>query len=107
LDNPNLSGDDAKEIAQFFDSLDEYADQFIADYADGEPKAYIGKELTLSKHSDYSMIVSGLKLPSGKKGVIGLIGPKSMHYQKNMSLMEYLTKLLGGGAAVTLLFLIK
>jgi heat-inducible transcriptional repressor len=107
LDNPNLSGDDAKEIAQFFDSLDEYADQFIADYADGEPKAYIGKELTLSKHSDYSMIVSGLKLPSGKKGVIGLIGPKSMQYQKNMSLMEYLTKLLGGGAAVTLLFLIK
>jgi transcriptional regulator of heat shock response len=53
------------------------------------------------------MIVSGLSLPSGKKGVIGLIGPKSMKYEKNLSLMEYIAKLLGGGAAVALIFLIK
>ena len=50
--------------------------------------------------------VSGLRLPSGKKGVIGLIGPKTMEYPKNLSLMEYITKLLGGGAAVTVLFLL-
>jgi transcriptional regulator of heat shock response len=52
------------------------------------------------------MVVSGLKLPSGKKGVIGVVGPKSMKYEKNMSLLEYISKLLGGGAAVVL-FLIK
>jgi transcriptional regulator of heat shock response len=102
LDNANLLPEDAKEIAQFFDSLDEHADEMIKDYGSHSAKAFIGKELKLSKHSDYSMIVSGLQLPSGKKGVIGLIGPKSMQYQKNLSLMDYIAKLLGTSSAVIL-----
>lgn len=106
LQNENLHADDAREIARFFDDLDEYADQIIADYADKEPQTFIGKELTLSRGSDYSMIVSGVKLPSGKKGVIGLVGPKSMKYPKNISLMEYITKFLGGGGAAVLLITI-
>src|SRR6185369_15639889 len=85
--------------------LDEYADTMIKDYGNEAPQAFIGKELKLSKHSDYSMIVSGLKLPSGKKGVIGLIGPKTMQYPKNLSLMEYIAKLLGGSSAVIFLLL--
>lgn len=107
LDNPALPPEDAKEIARFFDNIDEHADQMIKDYADGSPKAVIGKEIQLSEKSDYSMIVSGLQLPSGKKGVIGLIGPKNMKYEKNMGLMEYIAKLIGGGAAVMILMLIK
>ena len=103
LNNPALPAEDAKEIAQFFDHLDEHAEKMLKDYAThGEAKTFIGKEIQLSKKSDYSMIVSGLSLPSGKKGVIGLIGPKSMKYEKNLSLMEYITKLMGGGAAVLL-----
>jgi len=107
LSNPALPAEDAKEIAQFFDHLDEYADKMISDYSGKKAEAMIGKEIQLSKKSDYSMIVSGLQLPDGKKGVIGLIGPKSMKYEKNLSLMEYISKLLGGGAAVALIFLIK
>ncbi len=107
LENQNLLPEDAKEIAEFFDNLDEYAEQMLTDYSGEHAQAFIGKELKLSKRSDYSMIVTGLQLPSGKKGVIGLIGPKAMQYQKNMSLMEYITKLLGGGAAVMLFILIK
>ncbi|MEK7618559.1 MAG: hypothetical protein AAB410_05445 [Patescibacteria group bacterium] len=108
LDNPALPAGDAKEIAKFFDDIDQYAEKMVSDYS-GElsPKTFIGKELQLSKNSDYSMMVSGLKLPSGKKGVIGLIGPKSMKYEKNLSLMEYISKLLGGGAGVILLTIIK
>jgi transcriptional regulator of heat shock response len=108
LDNPALPAEDAKEIAQFFDNIDQYAEKMMEDYSGSQtPETFIGKELKLSKKSDYSMIVSGLKLPSGKKGVIGLIGPKSMKYEKNLSLMEYIAKLLGGGAAVAVLFLIR
>lgn len=106
LDSQTLPAEDAKEIAQFFDNLDEYADAMLKDYGDADAQAFIGKELKLSKHSDYSMIVSGMQLPSGKKGVIGLIGPKSMQYQKNLTLMEYITKLIGGGAAVILIFMV-
>ena len=75
----------------------------ITDYAGRGTKTIIGKEIQLTKKSDYSMIVSGLQLPSGKKGVIGLIGPKSMKYEKNLSFMEYIAKLLGGGSAVILI----
>lgn len=106
LENDQLPNEDTKEIAQFFDNLEDYADQFIADYADKEPQTFIGKELALSKGSDYSMIVSGVVLPSGKKGVIGLVGPKSMKYPKNISLMEYIAKFLGGGGAAVLLITI-
>ncbi len=107
LDNPALPPGDAKEIAKFFDSIDDYAEKMMQDYGEEtSPRTFIGKELQLSKNSDYSMMVSGLKLPSGKKGVIGLIGPKSMKYGKNMSLMEYISKLLGGGAGIIILTII-
>lgn len=100
LDNPALPPEDAKEIAKFFDNIEDYAEDMIHDYGGGNARAVIGKEVKLSPKSDYSMIVSGLQLPDGKKGVVGLIGPKSMKYEKNMSLMEYISKLLGGGVAV-------
>ena len=103
LSNQALPPEDAREIAEFFDNIDQHAQAMISEYGGHGPEARIGKEITLSKNSDYSMIVSGLKLPSGKKGVIGLVGPKSMKYEKNMSLMEYIAKLLGGGAAVILM----
>jgi transcriptional regulator of heat shock response len=107
LNNPALPAEDAKEIAQFFDNIDEHAERIMNDYGGkGKPQTFIGKEIQLSKKSDYSMIVSGLQLPSGKKGVIGLVGPKSMKYEKNLTLMEYIAKLLGGGSAVVLMFLI-
>ncbi|MEZ4180074.1 MAG: hypothetical protein R3B41_00945 [Candidatus Doudnabacteria bacterium] len=103
LDSESLPVEDAKEIANFFDHLDEYADQILNEYGEREPQTFIGKELTLSRGSDYSMIVSGLTLPSGKKGVVGLIGPKSMKYPKNISLLEYIAKIFGSGGAVILL----
>ncbi len=106
LSNPALPAEDAKEIAQFFDNIDEYSQKMIADYGSHGAEAMIGKEIQLSKTSDYSMIVSGLQLPSGKKGVIGLIGPKSMKYEKNLSLIEYVAKLLGGSSAVILMFML-
>lgn len=107
LDNHTLPPEDIREISEFFDNLDEHAEQILADYGDQKAKAFIGKELKLSKRSDYSMIVTGLQLPSGKKGVIGLIGPKAMQYPKNISLMEYISKIIGGGAAVIALFIIS
>jgi heat-inducible transcriptional repressor len=107
LENPSLPAEDAKEIAQFFDRIDDYADQMMKDYSGETTQVLIGKELKLSKKSDYSMLVSGLSLPSGKKGVIGLIGPKSMKYEKNLTLMEYIAKLLKAGTLIALLFIIR
>ena len=106
LDNPALLPADAKEIARFFDEIDQHAEKMIQEYTGKGPQAKIGKEIALSKNSDYSMIVSGLELPSGQKGVIGVVGPKAMKYEKNLSLMEYISKLLGGGVGVILLIIL-
>ena len=76
----------------------------ISDYAqEDSPKTFIGREIQLSPKSDYSMIVSRLRLPSGKQGVIGLVGPKSMQYEKNLSLLEYISKILGSGLSIVVL----
>jgi transcriptional regulator of heat shock response len=105
LANPQLSQEDAQAVAEFFDNIDEKAPELIREFSGSDsPRTVIGKdikEIALSQGSDYSMIVSGLSLPSGKKGVLGLIGPKAMKYEKNLSVMEYISKLIGGGGKDT------
>lgn len=106
LHNQNMPAEDAQEIAEFFDHLDEYADQMLVQYNTEGTQTLFGKEFPLAKGSEYSIIVSGLQLPDGKKGVIGLVGPKAMQYPKNITLIEYITKIIGGGGALVLLFMI-
>ena len=49
-----------------------------------------------------SLIVSNVKMKGGKKGVIGIIGPKRMSYAKNLSIINYLAKLISGAAIIIL-----
>jgi transcriptional regulator of heat shock response len=42
-------------------------------------------------------------MKDGKKGVIGIIGPKRMSYAKNLSIIEYLAKLISGAAVILLI----
>jgi heat-inducible transcriptional repressor len=99
LESPQFTKADAKAVAEFLDNLDERAPELLEEFGEEAPKAVFGgeaKEIALSESSDYSLVLSGLKLPTGKHGVIGLIGPKSMKYEKNLSLMDYISKLLAG-----------
>ena len=57
-------------------------------------KIYIGKENPFSKTKDFSIISSRCHLPEGEEGIISLLGPKRMAYDKNISLINSLTKLL-------------
>jgi len=57
-------------------------------------KIYIGKENPFSKTKDFSIISSRCHLPDGEEGIISLLGPKRMAYDKNISLINSLTKLL-------------
>jgi transcriptional regulator of heat shock response len=41
------------------------------------------------------MIVSQYE-QNGEKGIVALIGPKNMKYDKNKSLIDYVKKMLGG-----------
>lgn len=59
-----------------------------------EVNVYIGKENLLPKAKDFTTISSRYHLPSGERGVISILGPKRMEYDKNLSLMNSLIKLL-------------
>ena len=106
LNQPNVDKEKFTEVVEFFEKIDEYGDDLIAKYIDNESATLIG-EKGLSPIKNYSMIVSRVTLPSGKKGVIGIIGPKSMRYDKNISLVEYIAKMLSGGILVILAMQIK
>ena len=56
-------------------------------------KIYIGKENPLPRAKKFSIISSKCHFPD-EEGVISLLGPKRMNYNRNISLINSLTKLL-------------
>lgn len=59
-----------------------------------ETQVYIGSEIGEEQLSDYSMIVSNYNLEDDSSGIIGLIGPKRMHYNKMLPLVKIVSELL-------------
>lgn len=57
-------------------------------------KVYIGSENPFSKSQDFSAVISCCRFPKRNKGVLAILGPKRMAYDKNISLMNSLVKLL-------------
>jgi transcriptional regulator of heat shock response len=50
-----------------------------------------------------SLVVSKINLKGGKKGIVGILGPKRMSYAKNLSILEYLSKIISGSAVILLI----
>ena len=61
---------------------------------DSDINVYIGKENLVPKAKDFTVISSRYHLPSGEKGIISILGPKRMEYDKNISLINSLKELL-------------
>jgi len=57
-------------------------------------KIYIGRENPFPKAKDFSIIVSKCYLPDDEEGIISLLGPKRMAYDRNISLIYSLKKLM-------------
>lgn len=107
LSQPSINKKDAVEVVQFFENLEDYGDTMLQKYFPEGSEALIGKEALIPHAENYSMIVSRVHLPSGKSGVIGIVGPKSMRYDKNISLVEYVAKLISGGLLIALIINIR
>ncbi len=105
LQQPNMDKTGIVEVVQFFENIDEYSDKILTKFFAEKPEALIGKEHHLPHISNYSLIVSKVNLPSGKNGLIGILGPKSMRYDKNMNIVEYVAKFLSGGFLLALLMI--
>lgn len=108
LQQANLTDkSDIMEVVNFFENIDEYAQKMLTTFFADKPETLIGKEHHLANISNYSLIVSKVALPEGKSGLIGIIGPKAMRYDKNITLVDYVAKVLSGSATglVLLLFI--
>ncbi len=97
VDQSNI--DDLCKIAETLDYIDEQCDTLMEQLKDGDTQIYIGEENPISKTKNYSMVVSKYEV-DGNEGVVALIGPKNMKYDKNKSLIDYVKKLLGGAGKV-------
>jgi len=89
------------EMAQIMDSIDEHIKDLVEKNRNLE--VYIGEENPLCDVQECATIVSRFHLPSGEKGIIALIGPKRMHYARNMSVLDYLSKFLNGSLGAFML----
>lgn len=97
-----VSPKEIREIARFIDELDDHRTSlFNAKLT--EVETYIGEESPVPLAKDFSLVVARVDLPKGGKGVIGIVGPRRMKYARNISLLEYLKKLLGSGLSVYLI----
>lgn len=92
--------EDVAKIHSFLSLVKEFEKRFIKDFShnlkDKEVKIYIGRECPLA-NDDFSILVAKYSLSQEKRGYIALLGPKRMAYDKNISLINSLVKLLEKG----------
>jgi transcriptional regulator of heat shock response len=96
--------EDIKQVARFMEELEEKGQKLLTKDIKGVT-TYIGEESPVSISPNYSLVVTRIRLPGNKKGVIGIVGPKRMSYARNISLLEYVRKLLASGLGVLFIFL--
>lgn len=98
--------DDLCRLAQALDYIDERCDVLLGELHSDETKIFIGTENPIDEMSRYAMIVSPYHRRDGERGIIALIGPKNMRYEKNKSLIEYMKKILGSAGVVMFIIMI-
>lgn len=90
-----------KQVAELLENIDVTASKLVKK-TDITAEAIIGGEAAVPVPKNLSLVVSNVTMKDGKRGVIGIIGPKRMSYAKNLSLIEYLAKLISGSAVILL-----
>ncbi len=90
-----------KQVAQLLENIDQTASKLVKK-SEVTAEAIIGGESPVPVPKNLSLVVSNVRMKDGKQGVIGIIGPKRMSYAKNLSIIEYLAKLISGSAVILL-----
>lgn len=90
-----------KQVAELFENIDQTASKLLKK-SEVTAEAIIGGESPVPVPKNLSLVVSNVQFKDGKKGVIGIVGPKRMAYAKNLSIIEYLAKLISGTAILIL-----
>ena len=98
LSQPEFSDlETLSKMAEVIDYLDESMEELSGELKNrSEVEIYIGKENPICNNNECSMVVSKYRMKNGEEGLLAIIGPKRMKYSRNVSLIDYLKKILGG-----------
>jgi transcriptional regulator of heat shock response len=92
--------EDVKKIYSFLNLVKEFENKFEEELIDNlgkdEVRIYIGEESPL-RNKDFSIIVSRYPFSEKEDGFLAILGPKRMHYDKNINLVNSLVRLLENG----------
>ncbi len=86
--------EEKKYLFSFTSFLEDFEKGIEGFKVNSEIKIYIGKEGPWKSAKDFSIISARCCLPEKKEGIISLLGPKRMDYDKNISLMKSLAEAL-------------
>ncbi len=85
-----------QKIHDFMSMVDDFEkniDSFIGDTRKDCTRIYIGSESPFSKKDDFSVLISPCKILK-KRGLLAIMGPKRMAYDRNIYLVESILKIL-------------
>lgn len=86
--------EDSTFIAKFMEVVQSF-EKHIGELEDSDdPQVFIGKENKVVLAPEFSTIISKIHLSKKKEGVVVILGPKRMAYDKNVGIMNSLIKLL-------------
>ena len=90
----DVSSPEMKQIFTDIELMDERFEELFNILVDDERSVFIGKDNPLIKSDSLSII--SRHIPDGDSGVLLLIGPKNMHYDKNLAILEAVANLFDG-----------
>lgn len=82
----------ASKFAQMIDDFEKNIEETFDDLS-YLPHVYIGRENPFSSAKDFSLIAARCRLPK-EEGVLTIVGPKRMPYDKNINLINSIVKIL-------------
>ncbi len=88
--------DDAQRVRDFMGMINDFEENIDLFFSNNRPECvriYIGNEAPFSKKHDFSILVASCKILK-KKGMVAIMGPKRMAYDKNIQLMGSIIKML-------------
>jgi len=94
LEEPEfVAAERLRDLSKLIDVLDARFDEFMEGPV-GEVRVYIGEENPYVRSPYLSMIVASCQFPSGERGLVAIVGPTRMRYERNIGLVDHVLRLL-------------
>lgn len=93
LFNKDFEASDVKDIFNFLEKKERTV--ALLEQSESKISVLIGREMNLPELSNASVIVSRYRVGGENAGVVAVLGPLRMDYQKNILMLDYLSESIG------------